>query len=63
MDPQGSCLATARGDRDIGREKARGEADAQNEKCTAPSTKRSIEPANGQRGRRYSSSTVRTDPK
>jgi hypothetical protein len=31
MDPQGSCLATARGDRDIGREKARGEADAQNE--------------------------------
>jgi len=35
MDPQGSCLAAARGDRDFGREKARGEADAQNEDCTA----------------------------
>ena len=42
MDPQGSCLAAARGDRDIGREKARGGADAQNAECTAPSTKRSI---------------------
>jgi hypothetical protein len=43
MDPQGSCLATARGDRDIGREKARGDADAQKGKCTTPSTNRSIE--------------------
>jgi hypothetical protein len=42
MDPQGSYLATARGDRDFGREKARGEADAQNENCTAPSTNWSI---------------------
>ena len=50
MDPRGSCLATARGDRDIGREKARGEADAQNEKCTAPSTKRSIATAEGTPG-------------
>jgi len=63
MDPQGSCLATARGDRDIGREKARGEADAQNEKCTAPSTKRSIGPRPDSFGGAYSSSTERTDPK
>ena len=37
-------MATARGDRDVGREKARGEADAQNEKCTTSSTDRSIGP-------------------
>jgi hypothetical protein len=42
MDPQGSYLATARGDRDFGREKARGDADAQNSNCTSPSTIRSI---------------------
>jgi len=63
MDPRGSCLAAARGDRDIGREKARGEADAQNEKCTAPSTKRSIRPSRVRAGEAYWSSTERTDPK
>src|SRR4051812_40037989 len=42
MDPQDWCLATARGDRDIGHEMARGEADAQKAKCTTVSTKRSI---------------------
>ena len=53
MDPQGSCLATARGDRDIGHERARGEGDAQNEECTAPSvvTVRSLGDARGPRGR------------
>jgi hypothetical protein len=44
MDPQDSCLATARGDRDIGHERARGEADAQKAECTTPSVKRSIAP-------------------
>ena len=41
MDPQDGCLATACGDRDLGREKARGDADAQNKDCTALSVRRS----------------------
>jgi hypothetical protein len=43
MDPQGSFLATARGDRGVGRGKARGDADARNRDCTSRSTIRSIE--------------------
>ena len=35
MDPQDGWPATACGDRDLGREKARGDADAQKHDCTA----------------------------
>jgi len=42
MDPQGSCLATARGDRDIGHERGARRSRAQKGKCTTPSVKRSI---------------------
>jgi hypothetical protein len=50
MDPQDSCLATARGDRDIGHEMARGEADTQKAECTTPSVERSIAPRLSSRG-------------
>jgi hypothetical protein len=41
MDPQDCWPATACGDRDLGREKARGDADAQNSDCTAMRVSRS----------------------
>jgi hypothetical protein len=44
MDPLDARLATACGDHDVGREKARGDADAQNKECTSQAAAWSIEP-------------------